>query len=133
MRLPVERLVDDLLRRTHRNIGEFAAQFGNRAVALQLDFRLRTFECRFAVPGGLLASFRGGVAAEGREAELSNREREVLMGFARGESPKAIADRLGISAKTVNNQISLVKQKLGIADAPGLVRYAMRRGYIDGV
>ncbi len=83
----------------------------------------------------LLASFRTSAAANAGvpEIDLTGREREVLMGFARGESSKEIADRLGISAKTVNNQISLVKQKLGLADAASLVRYAMRRGYVDGV
>jgi len=62
---------------------------------------------------------------------LSPRECEVLRGFARGENPKALADRLGVSAKTVQNHLALVKQKLSLQEPADLVRYAIKHGYIE--
>jgi len=62
---------------------------------------------------------------------LSPREREVLRGFAQGENPKALADRLGVSAKTVQNHLSLLKDKLGLQEPAALVHYAIKHGYIE--
>lgn len=47
---------------------------------------------------------------------LSAREREVLAGLAGGESNARIARQLGVSEKTVRNQLSSVFAKLGVAD-----------------
>lgn len=62
-----------------------------------------------------------------REA-LTQREREVLRGLAKGLNPKEIAEELGSSAKTVQNQISLMKEKLGIREPAGLILYAHKQG-----
>lgn len=62
---------------------------------------------------------------------LTTREREVLRGFAGGENPKAMADRLGISTKTVQNHISILKDKLGLQEPAALVHYAIKHGYIE--
>jgi len=62
---------------------------------------------------------------------LTSREREVLRGFANGENPKALADRLGISAKTVQNHLSILKDKLGLQEPAALVHYAIKHGYIE--
>lgn len=62
---------------------------------------------------------------------LTPREREVLRGFARGENPKVLADRLGVSAKTVQNHISILKDKLGLQEPAELVHYAIKHGYIE--
>lgn len=62
---------------------------------------------------------------------LTAREREVLRGFARGENPKVLADRLGISAKTVQNHLSILKDKLGLQEPAQLVHYAIKHGYIE--
>ena len=59
---------------------------------------------------------------------LSVRERQVLQLIAEGNSTKAIAVRLGISAKTVESHRSKLMSKLDIHDTAGLVRYAIRRG-----
>ena len=59
---------------------------------------------------------------------LSVRERQVLQLIAEGNSTKAIAARLGISAKTVESHRSKLMRKLDIHDTAGLVRYAIRRG-----
>jgi HD-GYP domain-containing protein (c-di-GMP phosphodiesterase class II) len=47
-------------------------------------------------------------------AGLTERELEVLLVLARGESNKQIADRLGISAKTVGHHVQHVYQKAGV-------------------
>jgi DNA-binding NarL/FixJ family response regulator len=70
-------------------------------------------------------------AADASANALTPRERDIVRGIARGESIKAIAGRLGLSPKTVNNQYSSLKDKLGIYDAVGLVRYAIRHGLVE--
>jgi len=62
---------------------------------------------------------------------LTPREREVLRGYARGENPKALAEKLGVSAKTVQNHLSLLKDKLGLQEPAELVHYAIKHGYIE--
>lgn len=62
---------------------------------------------------------------------LTPREREVLRGYARGENPKMLADRLCISTKTVQNHFTLLKDKLGLHEPAELVHYAIKHGYIE--
>lgn len=62
---------------------------------------------------------------------LSPREREVLRGYAHGENPKAMAHRIGVSAKTVQNHLSILKDKLGLQEPAELVHYAIKHGYIE--
>lgn len=64
-------------------------------------------------------------------AALTAREREVLRGFARGENPKALAERLGVSAKTVHNHLTMLKDKLRLREPAELVHYAIKHGYIE--
>lgn len=59
---------------------------------------------------------------------LTARELEILGHYARGLNPKEIADRFGVSAKTVQNQLSTMKEKLGLAEPAALVRHAQRLG-----
>ncbi len=63
-------------------------------------------------------------------ASLTLREREVLRGLARGLNPKEIADELGSSAKTVQNQLSQLKDKLNIREPAGLILHARRLGLV---
>lgn len=62
---------------------------------------------------------------------LTDREREVLRSFARGENIKAIAARLRVSTKTVHNALARVRDKLGEYEPAGLVRYAIKHGYVE--
>jgi len=64
-------------------------------------------------------------------SNLTAREREVLRGIARGDNPKVIAEHLGVSAKTVQNHLTNLKDKLGIQEPAGLVRYAIKHGYVE--
>jgi DNA-binding NarL/FixJ family response regulator len=62
--------------------------------------------------------------AQAPHLALSPREFEVLQGLLAGESLDVIAERLHLSAKTVSNLQTLIRQKLGVANAVELLRYA---------
>ena len=62
---------------------------------------------------------------------LTRREREVLSSFARGENPKLLAGRLGLNAKTVQNHLTMLKEKLGLVEPGELVHYAIKHGYVE--
>lgn len=70
-------------------------------------------------------------AADAGANALTSRERDILLGIARGESIKEIAHRFELSPKTVNNQLSTLREKLGIRDTAGLLRYAVRHGLVE--
>jgi DNA-binding NarL/FixJ family response regulator len=57
---------------------------------------------------------------------LTQREREVLHQIARGQSTQDIAVALGMSAKTVDSHRRNMREKLGLASAADLVRYAVQ-------
>ncbi len=63
--------------------------------------------------------------------ELTPRQREVLCLIAEGETTKAVANRLGISAKTVEAHRSQLMERLQIYEVAGLVRYAIRTGLVS--
>jgi DNA-binding NarL/FixJ family response regulator len=60
--------------------------------------------------------------------DLTAREREVLDRIARGESNGAIANRLGISGKTVRNHVSTILAKLMVADRSQAIVRAREAG-----
>jgi two-component system, NarL family, invasion response regulator UvrY len=64
-------------------------------------------------------------------AELSARERQVLLGVVRGQTSAAIALQQHLSAKTVDSYRSRLMLKLGVGDVPALVRLAIRQGLIS--
>jgi DNA-binding NarL/FixJ family response regulator len=55
----------------------------------------------------------------------------VLQNIALGFSTKQIAQRLGISPKTVDAHRAQLMERLNIHDIPGLVRYAIRIGLVS--
>lgn len=59
---------------------------------------------------------------------LSQREREILQLLVEGRSGIEIAQQLHLSPKTVDTYRSRMMQKLGIADLPGLVKFALQHG-----
>ena len=66
-------------------------------------------------------------------AELSEREAEVIKQVARGHTNQEIADRLGLSVKTVETYRARAMDKLGLANRAALVRYALEKGWLgDG-
>lgn len=66
---------------------------------------------------------RGGPA--GIET-LTDRELEVLGMIGSGTATKLIAEKLGISARTVEAHRAHIKEKLAITDGAALVRYAVQ-------
>ena len=66
-----------------------------------------------------------------RVALLTDREREVLRYVARGLQQKQIAQKTGISIKTVQHHITHVMDKLEIHDRVELARFAIREGVIE--
>jgi DNA-binding NarL/FixJ family response regulator len=62
---------------------------------------------------------------------LTERERSVLEGIARGDNTKVIAGRLGVEQKTVHNHLANLKDKLNIREPAGLVRYAIKHGIVE--
>jgi DNA-binding NarL/FixJ family response regulator len=63
--------------------------------------------------------------------QLTTREREVLQHIARGYMYKEIAQRLGISAKTVEAHVSAVLRKLQLSSRHELSRWAVQRRLVD--
>ena len=58
---------------------------------------------------------------------LTNREKEILSYIAEGLNNAQIADKLFISARTVDTHRTNIMQKLDIHDAANLVRYALNK------
>jgi DNA-binding NarL/FixJ family response regulator len=77
-------------------------------------------------------ALRAGVARSelGREPTptLTPREREVLVGVARGLANKEIAATLGIATRTVEAHRESLGKKLGIRTTAGLTRYCLEHG-----
>ncbi len=69
-----------------------------------------------------------GRSASAPHESLSSREFQVLMRLLAGDDLEAIADRLHLSAKTVSNYQTLIRQKLGVGTAVELLRYAQAHG-----
>ena len=66
------------------------------------------------------------------KVELSERETEVVRLIALGYSNKEIASQLKISVKTVETYKTRSMEKLGMRGRVDIVRYASRRGWLEG-
>ena len=83
--------------------------------------------------GFVLDAF-AGEAPSGEDPELDQltpREREVLRHIARGYMYKEIAQRLGISVKTVEAHVSAVLRKLQLSSRHELSRWAVQRRLVS--
>ena len=65
-----------------------------------------------------------------RYALLTERERDILVGVARGERSKEIAARLGLSDRTVHAYLTTIYNKLGVDSRAAAVAVAMERGIL---
>ncbi|MFC4021602.1 response regulator [Micromonospora sp. GCM10011542] len=81
---------------------------------------------RLAVGGGPAAALAHG--AEVGAPALTDRETEVLRLVAKGLSYKQIAQRLGLSHRTVQNHVQNTLGKLQLHNRVELTRYAIERG-----
>jgi DNA-binding NarL/FixJ family response regulator len=83
--------------------------------------------------GFVLDAF-AGAAPRHEDSELDQltaREREVLRHIARGYMYKEVAQRLGISVKTVEAHVSAVLRKLQLSSRHELSRWAVQRRLVD--
>jgi DNA-binding NarL/FixJ family response regulator len=64
-------------------------------------------------------------------ATLSEREQEVLRLVALGHTSKEIADRLSVSAKTVDTYRARGMEKLALRSRAALVRFALANGLLE--
>lgn len=87
-----------------------------------------------AIAGKLSAVVRGDAAASaaGALAQLTARERQVLVGVAQGHTNREIAQQLGISHRTVESHRESLMKKLGVRTVAGLTRLALEAGLVGG-
>jgi DNA-binding NarL/FixJ family response regulator len=81
--------------------------------------------------GRLPSAIETAISARRPLSRLSARQREVLLSVAEGRSTRAIADRLGLSIKTVESHRGAMMRRLGLHDVASLVRYAVRMGLVS--
>jgi two-component system, NarL family, nitrate/nitrite response regulator NarL len=67
----------------------------------------------------------------GRIADLTAREREVLVQIARGGTNKEIASRFGISVRTVESHREALMRKLGLRGVASLTKFAIDAGLLE--
>ncbi|GAB4427510.1 MAG: response regulator transcription factor [Anaerolineales bacterium] len=72
----------------------------------------------------------GGEEKDKQENGLTEREHEVLVHLAEGESNEEIGEKLVISPKTVARHRENIMRKLNLHSRAELVRYAIRKGII---
>ncbi len=69
--------------------------------------------------------------ANKREAELSERESEILLMIAEGYSTREIGEKLFISVKTVGTHKQKILEKLNLSNTAEMVKYAIKNGLIE--
>jgi DNA-binding NarL/FixJ family response regulator len=83
------------------------------------------------VASRLTAAVRGEQALQRSQLDqLTGREREVLLGIARGRTNKEIAAELGISHRTVETHRESLMRKLQIHTVAELTRFAIGAGVV---
>src|SRR5215467_7844136 len=86
------------------------------------------------VLGRMVAELRlrpGARRSKNTETVLTPREREVVKLLAEGNSVRKVADRLGLSAKTVEAHKFNLMRKLDIHNKAQLVTYAIQKKIVD--
>jgi DNA-binding NarL/FixJ family response regulator len=68
---------------------------------------------------------------ENGSAQLTNREREVLVQISEGLSNKEIANKLGVGVRTVETHRERIMRKLNIHSVAGLTKFAISQGLIS--
>ncbi|MBV9302286.1 MAG: response regulator transcription factor [Acidobacteriaceae bacterium] len=79
---------------------------------------------QFSAPGDFPSSHANGKATRER-AQLSQREREIIVLIAQGYKNKEIAEKMFITEQTVKNHLHNVFDKLGVSDRLELALYAI--------
>jgi len=84
-----------------------------------------------ALEPGVAARFLENVAAQKNNAELSEREAEVLRLLVSGASNKIIAAQLDLSENTIKSHVSHIFEKLNVASRAEAVAVALQRGLVQ--
>ncbi len=79
----------------------------------------------------LMSNFRRGQERQRQVDPVTERERQVLRLLAEGATSKEIAQRLGLSTKTVENHRARILEKLGAANTVAAIGLAYQQGLID--
>ena len=66
-----------------------------------------------------------------RFAQLTAREREVLVLISQGQSNKEIANRLGIGVRTIETHRERIMRRLDIHSVAGLTKFAIANGLVS--
>jgi DNA-binding NarL/FixJ family response regulator len=100
--------------------------------AIKEAMRGRTFVTPM-IAGDLIKSYREGrgIRPEDVHAKLTPRQREVLQLLAEGSSTKEVADKLNISARTVEFHKYKMMQELNLSTSAELIHYAIKHGIIS--
>jgi two-component system nitrate/nitrite response regulator NarL len=98
-----------------------------------VDAVLRVAKGRTVVPAELAAGLAEQIRlrADAAGPPLSERERQVLQGFARGLSVPQLAAELYLGVSTVKTHTQRLYEKLGVNDRAAAVAEAMRRGLLE--
>jgi len=98
-----------------------------------IDAVLRVARGETVVPPELTAGLADQIRLQARAAGpvLSERERQVLQGFARGLSIPELAAELFLGASTVKTHTQRLYEKLGVSDRAAAVAEGMRRGLLE--
>ncbi len=107
-----------------------------KAIAEELTTAIRTVarggvHLDPAIAGKIVVGYINPVGQENNADTLSAREREVLILVAWGHTNKEIAERLLISVKTVEGHKARILEKLNFKSRAEIVRYALRRGWLQ--
>ena len=116
------------LRRAIRAVFDGNAFF-SPSVALRLAEALT--ETPRPVSGPLGTPVRSSLSVSTQLEQLTNREREVLVGIARGRMNKEIGASLGISVRTVESHRDSLMRRLQLRSAAALTRFALDAGLLD--
>lgn len=79
----------------------------------------------------VMQSFRQEETEKKEEAQLSNREKEIVVFVAQEYTSREIAEKLFLSYHTVERHRKNILAKLGLKNAAGLTRYAIKNGLVD--
>lgn len=83
------------------------------------------------VAGKVMGRFVGRSTSTEKLSEITERETEVLRLISWGHSNKDIANRLGLSVKTVEVHKTNAMKKLGMNSRIDIVRYAVLQGWME--
>lgn len=79
----------------------------------------------------ITASINDALAVRRPLRQLTSRQVEVLQLVAQGSRTRDIADRLGLSIKTIESHRGEIMKRLRLHDLVSVVRYAMRVGLVS--